>query len=67
MAVRIEKELTGLVWPPTTVKATPIRNNSCAAWIGGSLLASMSVFQSMWVSKAEYQESGASVIHRCFV
>jgi actin beta/gamma 1 len=38
------------------------------AWIGGSILASLSTFQSMWISKAEYGESGTSIIHRkCFL
>ena len=35
--------------------------------VGGSILASLSTFQSMWVSKADYAESGVSIIHRkCF-
>jgi actin-related protein len=27
-------------------------------WIGGSILASLSTFQQMWISKEEYNESG---------
>jgi actin-related protein len=34
-----------------------------SAWIGGSILASLSTFQQMWISKQEYNESGPSVIH----
>lgn len=30
-----------------------------SAWIGGSVLASLSSFKSMWVSKKEYQENGS--------
>ena len=38
-----------------------------AAWIGGSILASLGTFQQMWISKAEYDESGPSIVHRkCF-
>ena len=33
-------------------------------WIGGSILSSLSVFQQMWVSKEEYDESGPSIIVR---
>ncbi len=33
-------------------------------WIGGSILASLSAFQKMWVTKQEYDESGPSVAHR---
>ncbi|OUM56041.1 hypothetical protein BVG19_g5699 [[Candida] boidinii] len=31
-----------------------------AAWIGGSILASLGTFHQLWVSKAEYEEVGAS-------
>jgi len=34
-----------------------------ASWIGGSILASLGTFHQMWVSKAEYEEQGARVIH----
>ena len=38
-----------------------------SVWIGGSILASLSTFQQMWISKAEYDESGPSIVHRkCF-
>jgi len=33
-------------------------------WIGGSILASLSTFQQMWISKGEYDESGPSIVHR---
>jgi actin-related protein len=31
---------------------------------GGSILASLGSFQQMWMSKAEYEEHGAGLIHR---
>ncbi|EFA84937.1 actin [Heterostelium album PN500] len=62
---RLSKELTNL----STVKsikvmALPERQN--AVWIGGSIMASLSTFQSMWITKEEYLESGASVLQRLF-
>ncbi len=33
-------------------------------WLGGSILASLGSFQQMWMSRAEYQEHGALLIHR---
>uniref|UniRef100_A0A8C7TNC9 Uncharacterized protein n=1 Tax=Oncorhynchus mykiss TaxID=8022 RepID=A0A8C7TNC9_ONCMY len=45
--------------------APPERKYS--VWIGGSILASLSTFQQMWISKQEYEESGPSIVHRkCF-
>lgn len=32
-------------------------------WIGGSILASLSTFKTMWISKAEYQEHGSRILH----
>ena len=58
IADRMQKELTALA--PSTMKikiiAPPERKYS--VWIGGSILASLSTFQQMWISKEEYDESG---------
>eukprot|EP00826_Nyctotherus_ovalis_P064568 TRINITY_DN9475_c0_g2_i1.p1 TRINITY_DN9475_c0_g2~~TRINITY_DN9475_c0_g2_i1.p1 ORF type:complete len:292 (-),score=117.75 TRINITY_DN9475_c0_g2_i1:139-1014(-) len=36
-------------------------------WIGGSIIASLSTFQVMWITKAEYLEIGESIVNRkCF-
>jgi actin-related protein len=67
IADRMQKEITALA--PSTMKikiiAPPERKSS--VWIGGSILASLSTFQQMWISKQEYDESGPSIVHRkCF-
>ncbi|KAK7929280.1 hypothetical protein WMY93_005675 [Mugilogobius chulae] len=67
IADRMQKEITALA--PATMKikiiAPPERKYS--VWIGGSILASLSTFQQMWISKQEYDESGPSIVHRkCF-
>merc|ERR1712109_207469 len=67
IADRMQKEITNLA--PSTMKvkiiAPPERKYS--VWIGGSILASLSTFQQMWISKQEYDESGPSIVHRkCF-
>merc|ERR1711934_515352 len=67
IADRMQKEITALA--PSTIKikiiAPPERKYS--VWIGGSILSSLSTFQQMWISKEEYDESGASIVHRkCF-
>ncbi|CAH8385404.1 unnamed protein product [Eruca vesicaria subsp. sativa] len=66
-ADRMSKELAVLVPDSMKLKvvAPPERVNS--AWVGGSILASLSTFQEMWVTKAEYDEIGPWIIHRkCF-
>ena len=47
------------------ILASPERKFS--VWLGGSILASLSTFQTMWISKQDYEEVGPSIIHRkCF-
>lgn len=36
------------------------------AWIGGSILGSLSTFQHLWMTKKEYDEHGAAAIERKF-
>ena len=67
IAERIQKEITSLA--PSEMKiniiAPPERKYS--VWIGGSIIASLSTFQPMWISKDEYVEYGPSIVHRkCF-
>ncbi|KAH3762340.1 actin beta/gamma 1 [Pelomyxa schiedti] len=61
---RMERDVEILA--PTTmkvrVKAPPERKYS--VWIGGSILASMSTFQTMWITVSDYNESGPGVVHR---
>ncbi|KAF8821162.1 actin-related protein ARP1 [Cardiosporidium cionae] len=33
-------------------------------WVGGSILASLSSFKTLWVSKQEYEEDGIASLHR---
>ena len=63
IADRMQKEITSLA--PSTMKikiiAPPERKYS--VWIGGSILASLSTFQEMWISKQEYDECGPGIVH----
>ncbi|KAK2102227.1 hypothetical protein P7K49_019894 [Saguinus oedipus] len=61
------QEITALA--PSTMKIKIIAPPECrySVWISGSILASLSTFQQMWISKQEYDESGPSIVHRkCF-
>ncbi|KNC76581.1 hypothetical protein SARC_10928, partial [Sphaeroforma arctica JP610] len=35
-----------------------------SSWIGGSILGCLGAFQQMWISKQEYEESGASFVEK---
>jgi actin-related protein len=67
IAERLSKELTALAPATMKIKVVAPPERKYSVWIGGSILASLSTFQSMWISKAEYDESGPSIVHRkCF-
>ena len=64
---RLTKELTNRAPPSMKVKVVAPPERKFSVWIGGSILSSLSSFQQMWVSRAEYEEAGASIVHRkCF-
>ena len=53
--------------PPLSPQIIAPPERKYSVWIGGSILASLSTFQQMWISKQESDESGPSIVHRkCF-
>jgi actin beta/gamma 1 len=67
IAERLTKEITALAPPTMKIKVVAPPERKYSVWIGGSILSSLSTFQSMWISKEEYDESGPAIVHRkCF-
>ena len=64
MPERLNKEICGLV--PETVKVKIIApvERKFSVWIGGSVLSTLATFQSSWVTQAEFEEAGRSIVHR---
>ncbi|GAA6040943.1 hypothetical protein JCM8097_003200 [Rhodosporidiobolus ruineniae] len=63
---RLQAEL-GAFAPSMKVKihaASTSAERMHSAWLGGSILASLGTFHQLWIGKDEYQEVGASVVHR---
>jgi actin-related protein len=64
---RMQKEISALAPSTVRVKIVAPPERKYSVWIGGSILASLSTFQQMWISKQEYDECGPSIVHRkCF-
>ncbi|ROT70787.1 putative actin, cytoplasmic 2-like isoform X2 [Penaeus vannamei] len=61
-AERMRKEITALTPSGIRVRVHARDERGFGAWIGGSILASLSTFQKLWVSKGDYDEIGPSVI-----
>ncbi|GLJ46596.1 hypothetical protein SUGI_0981870 [Cryptomeria japonica] len=67
IADRMQKEVSALAPASMKIKVVAPPERKYSVWIGGSILASLSTFQQMWISKAEYDESGSAIVHRkCF-
>ena len=67
IADRMKKELDAIVPSSNKVKVIASPERKYSVWIGGSILASLSTFQQMWISKQEYDECGPGIVHRkCF-
>lgn len=49
------------------IKVKADRNRLIKSWIGGSILASLKLFneRNLWVTKVEYDEKGSSAVDRC--
>ncbi|KAK3091408.1 hypothetical protein FSP39_019689 [Pinctada imbricata] len=61
---RMQKEITALAPSTMEIKVIAPPERKYSVWIGGSILASLSTFQQMLISKQEYDESGPSIVHK---
>jgi actin len=64
IADRMNKEIVAKAPSSMTVKIVAPPERKYSVWIGGSILASLSTFEEMWVTKEEYDDSGPSIVHR---
>lgn len=66
LAERLEKDISPLA-QGNKCKVLDPDNRKNSAWIGGSIMVSLATFSQMWIMKAEYNETGPSVVHlKCF-
>ncbi len=64
---RLNKEISELASTSVKIKIVAPPERKYSVWIGGSILASLSTFQNMWITKAEFEESDPIIVHRkCF-
>ena len=64
LAERLTKELTALLPAAARVKVSAPPERQYSVWIGGSILSSLSTFQSQWIPKQTYDECGLNYVHR---
>lgn len=64
---RLQSELTAQAPANMPVNIFAPAERQFSSWIGGSVLASLSTFQHMWINKTDYDENGPTIVRRkCF-
>lgn len=64
---RLLAEMRNISPRDTKIKIYAPRTRLISTWLGGSILAHLATFKNMWVTRAEFEESGKRVIYRkCF-
>uniref|UniRef100_UPI00398F417A uncharacterized protein n=1 Tax=Pristiophorus japonicus TaxID=55135 RepID=UPI00398F417A len=64
---RFCREMFALVAKDTKINIHAVPERKYAVWIGGSILASLHSFQSLWVRQEDYKERGPFIVHhRCY-
>jgi len=61
---RLQNEIKALAPAGNDIKIIAPPERKYSVWIGGSILASLSTFEEMWVGKDEYDEAGPTIVHR---
>lgn len=61
---RLGAELDALVPQKGDIKIIAPQDRYYSVWTGGSTLSSLSTFESQWITKEDYEENGAEIIHR---
>lgn len=64
IATRLKKELEALAPAGSDIRMIASEDRKYSVWKGASTLASLSSFESSWMSKEEYDEHGVELIHR---
>merc|ERR1712226_532569 len=54
--IRLQNEMKALAPQSMTIKIVAPPERKYSVWIGGSILASLSTFEEMWMTKDEYDE-----------
>jgi centractin len=61
---RLLNEVRGLAPAHTKIRISAPPERIHSTYIGGSILASLATFKSMWVTRADYEEHGERLLHK---
>ncbi|ORD97409.1 ACT [Hepatospora eriocheir] len=61
---RLEDEIVKLAPSGTNVQIIAPSERKYTVWIGGSILSSLNTFNDLWITREEYRDHGAAIVHR---
>jgi len=61
---RLKDEIVNLSPANSEIKVIASQDRKFAVWKGASTFSSLSTFSSSWITKDDYHEHGASIVHR---
>jgi len=61
---RLKNEVTAQLPAGSEVRVIAAADRKFAVWKGASTLASLSTFESSWITAEDYEEHGAAIVHR---
>ena len=61
---RLKLEITNKAPAGAEIRIIAGADRKYSVWKGASTLASLSTFAASWISKEEYEEHGAEIVHR---
>ena len=61
---RLGKEVAALAPPSTKVDVVAPPDRALSAWVGGSIMSSLSTFGSQCMTREEYEDVGPGIVHR---
>lgn len=64
LSTRLKQELVQLVPQTVTVRVIAPPERKYSVWIGGSILTSLNSFANLWITRADYDESGSTIVHQ---
>lgn len=64
MATRLTNEISQLAPPGVDVSVCADVDRKYNCWIGMSILADITSFKDSWITKAEFEEHGAGIVHK---
>lgn len=64
LSERLKKDVSALMPGGAAVKTLAPPERAYSVWIGGSILSSLSTFDQSWITRDEFEESGAAIVHK---